>query len=286
MDNTLNSNKDLFLDANILIELINICGLSNPQSNDGARLVNFGATSFIGDFEKVAQQLTAIYEVFCSNNLYVTEEIKKQVRRGELDDLTERIRDRFDEHAFIQVSPSFNSGARERATTNLLSFFLPHKSILGLVKTLLDDPLDTYQNSRYFEPIREFISHLDFNLKVKKGDHKYDDMADQKLVASVLDNQLIKRRKSAVVSRDKDVINLLSVANDIISSVGAFSEGVREYSRVPPVLYRMDALGNFSEQTGSPLNSYLSAFDAKDQKYISGRIGKQTISLLEKIGFY
>ena len=287
MENNLDSTKEeLFLDANILIELVNMCERSNPQSIDDVWLLNLGGSSFAEVIQNNVKQLVAVYEDINSKSLYVTAGTKKQVRRNNFDDLVERVRNRFIEHAFIQISPQFEVRPREKATQNLLDFFLPQKNMLGLVGNLLDDSSYTYQKSDDFESIREFVGRIDFYLKIKKEDHKYDDSIDQKLVACVLDNQLVKKNKSAVVSRDNDVINLLYVATNIISSVGVFSEEIREFSMIPPFTYGMDTQGKILKRDGLRLDVHLSSLNNDDRKTISGHIGKHAIHLLEDVNFY
>lgn len=286
--------KDAFLDASILIRLIEITAtdklinISTKDHNKKINLVNLDpekdeqAKEIKGRGEELSKSCTNL----SSMNLYTTDYIRKQVRcKGLLEELSHIIKDRYSEYAFIQIGSQFSRSLKEKAEKNIHLIF-PYKGMLELMNSLLEDKETLYQPTQYYEPIMEFVGKINHSLKIKKEYHKYDSEVDQKIVACVLDNTLIKNRKSALISSDSDVKNILNVCMDTILLVKGLSSNLKEFEKNSPEIYRMSPAGALiPSQRDERLEDYLIRMGDEKQKIISGQISNYVVDLLENIKF-
>lgn len=293
--------EDLLLDANIIINLTEFLKFKDIQTTldkDESKINLLSLSSSGRDItpdqresliklEDTAIKLSDIYDFMQAINVFLTDDIKKQVlsKALELEQPGLLLDSRVREYIFLQISSKFGQALQAQASQRLLMPLI-YKNMLRYVNDLLEKP--TYQKSPFFEPIRDYVVLTANLLELKKPNHKIDNNADEKLVASVLDNILFNKRCTGLASNDGDVKKILE-ASYLIAIKARNVVRNKELDFLcshPPIIYKVDQDAYLKDERLSLRFSDCDISDVKKNDVVCGYLSQQLLSLMKDIGFY
>jgi len=287
---------DLFLDSNMLIEVLNKCVNSALTIEDKQiRLINFSTSderlksyqkSQVEQVESIAQKLVTLQAEFSTKELCIIDEVKKQVKTEKFFELGGALIDRYRECAFIQISPKFNLQLKKIACNNLEKTLAPYYHFFQLVRAIYSSPGCRYTPSDHYGTVLEFVGQVNHILSLKKEDHRFDNGTDEKLVASALDNSLVQNRTTRVVSKDKDVRDILNACTSILIAAQSFCPGLSSFTVNPPKMYNLSPDYQLKLENGKDIDRYYDKYinTLEKEKVVPGHLGNYAVNLLDKVG--
>ena len=216
-----------FLDTNIYIKLEELVatettlkGICKERNN----VPLLGIKRDCPQLASAAQEVAGLYDSFKQLKVVLTPGVREQLKykANLFVDLEEGLKARQHEYLFIQIDGMFGIDLRKQANEIFNDCLKSYQDMIRWLNTVRDNP--PYQPSSSFEAINDYIGGVSHLLNILGNEQKYDAGTDQKLAAAVLDNMLVGREKTKLLTNDNGLRKLTEMSYLLLKSASVLME--------------------------------------------------------------